>query len=82
MASGTALGCIKQKLNLQGYLRSGQEELPIRTNSDWLVMLMVRRRRRYLAIYKLKDVRNPMINIKKPVTKIRVSSISNQFFKF
>ena len=75
VASGNALGCIKQKLNLRGYLKSEHEELPIRTNSDWLVMLIVRRRRRYLALYKLEDVRNPSIKTKKPVTKIRVRSI-------
>jgi hypothetical protein len=49
-------------------------ELPIRMNSDWLVMLTNEENNPIFSIYKLEDVRNPSIDVIEPTIKLKVIS--------
>ena len=65
------LGKLNEKIS---DTRIRTNELPIRMNSDWLVMLTNEENNPMFAIYKLEDVRNPSIDVIEPTIKLKVIS--------
>ena len=65
------LGKLNEKIS---DTRIRTNELPIRMNSDWLVMLTNEENNPMFVIYKLEDVRNPSVDVIEPTIKLKVIS--------